>query len=53
MVMFHPEIPYAEAFRRGERQGELLERLTEGHTRIEDIDLNKAESEAIAWLDRA
>lgn len=52
MVMFHPEVPYAEAFKRGEQQAELLERLTEGHARIEDIDLDKAESEAITCLDR-
>lgn len=42
MVMFHPEISYAEAHRRGERQRELLERLTEGHESIEEIDLDQA-----------
>jgi hypothetical protein len=27
MVMFHPEIPYAEALRRGALQAQLLEEL--------------------------
>ena len=30
MVMFHPEIPYAEALRRGEVQAQLLEELDPG-----------------------
>jgi kynurenine 3-monooxygenase len=30
MVMFHPEIPYAEALRRGELQAQLLEELDSG-----------------------
>ena len=30
MVMFHPEIPYAEALRRGEVQAQLLEQLDPG-----------------------
>lgn len=44
MVMFHPEIPYAEALARGERQQELLFRLTENRERLEDVDLSNAES---------
>jgi len=31
MVMFHPEIPYAEALRRGALQARLLEELDPGH----------------------
>jgi hypothetical protein len=30
MVMFHPEIPYAEALRRGAIQAQLLEELDGG-----------------------
>lgn len=42
MVMFHPEIPYAEAQRRGAIQARLLERLTEGAEELADIDLDAA-----------
>lgn len=41
MVMFHT-LPYAEALTRGRTQAELLDRYTEGKTRLEDIDLNGA-----------
>ncbi len=44
MVMFHPEIPYAEALERGERQQQLLERLTAGHESLESIDIDQAVS---------
>ncbi len=42
MVMFHPEISYAEAFRRGQRQQALLERLTEGARHLDQVDLDHA-----------
>ncbi len=43
MVMFHDDIPYAEAQRRGAIQLALLEELTkEAHT-LDDIDLDAAE----------
>lgn len=50
MVMFHPEIPYAEALARGEHQARLLERLTEGHQSLDDIDLEAACAMADDWL---
>ncbi len=46
MVMFHDEIPYAEALRRGERQQQLLERLTRGHESLDTIDIEQAMREA-------
>lgn len=51
MVMFHPEIPYAEAWRRGERQRELLESLTDGRDSIGEIDLDMAEARVVGELD--
>ncbi len=51
MVMFHPEIPYVEAWRRGERQRILLEALTAGHDHFSAIDMDQAEAQAIAELD--
>ncbi len=42
MVMFHPEISYAEAQRRGRIQEELLEQLTHGVERLEDVDRQRA-----------
>ena len=42
MVMFHPEIPYAEAQRRGRIQPELLATLTDGITAPEQVDLDRA-----------
>lgn len=44
MVMFHPEIPYAEALARGNRQQEILLRLTDGKKCFEDVDLSVAEN---------
>jgi kynurenine 3-monooxygenase len=38
MVMFHAEIPYTEALRRGTVQGEILERATARVARLADID---------------
>jgi kynurenine 3-monooxygenase len=40
MVMFHPEISYAEAQRRGALQAQILAELTAGATRLADIDLD-------------
>jgi len=42
MVMFHADIPYAEALRRGQKQQALLERLIAGKDNIEDVDLDAA-----------
>ena len=42
MVMFHPEIPYAEAQRRGTIQASVLERLTAGATALEAVDFGAA-----------
>ena len=39
MVMFHSEIPYAEAERRGAIQAELLDVATRSCSRLEDVDL--------------
>ncbi len=46
MVMFHPEIPYAEAHRRGALQAGLMERLSHGCASLEDIDLAAAADQA-------
>lgn len=42
MVMFHPEISYAEAQRRGNRQRAILERLTRDAATLADVDLENA-----------
>ncbi len=42
MVMFHPEIPYAEAQRRGALQAQLLSELTAGVTTLEQVDSKRA-----------
>ena len=42
MVMFHPEIPYAEAQRRGALQAQILRDLTAGVTVLEQIDSKRA-----------
>ncbi|MCC5867942.1 MAG: FAD-dependent monooxygenase [Gammaproteobacteria bacterium] len=42
MVMFHPEISYAEAQRRGRIQDEVLESLTRGVERLEQVDRQQA-----------
>jgi kynurenine 3-monooxygenase len=44
MVMFHPEISYAEAQRRGALQARILRELTAGTTGIADIDLRSADA---------
>lgn len=43
MVMFHPEIRYAEAERRGRIQQALLDELTQVATTLEDIDFELAD----------
>jgi kynurenine 3-monooxygenase len=42
MVMFHPEISYAEAQRRGELQSQILQELTANAATLADVDLNAA-----------
>lgn len=44
MVVFHPEIPYAEAKRRGEEQDKMLEALAIGISDVAQVDWKKAES---------
>jgi hypothetical protein len=41
-VMFHPEIPYAEALRRGAIQARLLEELDAGEDRAPDDERAEA-----------
>jgi hypothetical protein len=42
MVMFHPEIPYAEALRRGAAQQEILDALDERSGGADRLDLDLA-----------
>jgi len=42
MVMFHHEIPYAEARRRGEIQAGILRELTAGKTSLDEVDFERA-----------
>ena len=42
MVMFHPEIPYAEAQRRGALQSRILRELTADTHSLADVDLARA-----------
>ena len=42
MVMFHPEIPYVEAQRRGELQAKILYELTGSARSLREIDLERA-----------
>jgi kynurenine 3-monooxygenase len=51
MVMFHHEIPYLTALRRGTVQAELLAELTAGEVAtLEDIDFERAEQQIRARL---
>ena len=43
MVVFHPEIPYAEAKSRSEAQDRILEELSAGVSSVEQVDWRKAE----------
>jgi kynurenine 3-monooxygenase len=51
MVMFHAEIPYADAERRGTIQSELLAAATRGAARLADIDLPRLEAAVVARLE--
>jgi kynurenine 3-monooxygenase len=42
MVMFHPEIPYAEAQRRGALQAQILRELTDPVGTLSQVDLDRA-----------
>ena len=42
MVMFHHEIPYAEAKHRGEIQAGILRELTAGKTSLDEVDFQLA-----------
>lgn len=42
MVVFHPEIPYADARRLGQEQEKMLDVLAEGISSIEQVDWSKA-----------
>jgi kynurenine 3-monooxygenase len=42
MVMFHPEISYAEAQRRGALQAQILHELTDSARAINEVDLTRA-----------
>jgi kynurenine 3-monooxygenase len=42
MVMFHPEIAYAEAERRGRAQAAILDALTAGARTLDDVDFERA-----------
>ena len=44
MVMFHPEIPYAEALRRGRVQSSILRELKEHPTVSGEVDMSLAET---------
>jgi kynurenine 3-monooxygenase len=50
MVMFHSEIPYAEAERRGAIQARLLDAATHGCARLADVDLPRLEAAIAAEL---
>jgi len=50
MVMFHAEIPYAEAERRGAIQAELLDAATRGCARLAEVDLARVETALVARL---
>ena len=50
MVMFHAEIPYAEAERRGAIQAELLDGATRGCAQLADVDLPRLEHALAARL---
>lgn len=50
MVMFHPEIPYSEALRRGKIQEKLLEELDRHRTPSGEMDLALAEQRILEQL---
>jgi kynurenine 3-monooxygenase len=44
MVMFHPEIPYAEAQRRGALQAQILSELSDSVESVTQVDFARAAS---------
>jgi kynurenine 3-monooxygenase len=42
MVMFHPEIPYAKAQRRGAAQASILDELTRSADSVQQVDMRRA-----------
>jgi kynurenine 3-monooxygenase len=42
MVMFHPEIPYAEAQRRGALQAQILRELSDSVESLPQVDFKRA-----------
>ncbi|MGD8808555.1 MAG: hypothetical protein PVG24_03060, partial [Gammaproteobacteria bacterium] len=42
MVMFRPEIPYAQAYARGNRQKAILRELTDDTLRLAEVDFARA-----------
>ena len=50
MVMFHPEISYAEAQRRGALQAEILQELTRAVASLQQVDLARAAKLVAAQL---
>jgi kynurenine 3-monooxygenase len=50
MVMFHHEIPYATAYQRGQVQQQVLEELTAGIERLEQVDWDQAARSVRAHL---
>jgi hypothetical protein len=53
MVTFHPEIPYAEALRRGAVQAQILLELDRGDGRMDFALAEKLISERLPSLARA
>jgi phosphoribosylformimino-5-aminoimidazole carboxamide ribonucleotide (ProFAR) isomerase len=50
MVMFHADIPYRIAQRRGEVQNALLEEFTQGAEDLHSVDLDAAAAAAVERL---
>ena len=50
MVMFHSEIPYAEAERRGALQAAILDAATRGCTQLAEVDCTRADVAIMAQL---
>lgn len=50
MVMFHPEIPYSVAQKRGEVQQTFLENITNGADTLDQVDIDAAEAAASKLL---
>jgi kynurenine 3-monooxygenase len=50
MVMFHSEITYAAAERRGALQAAMLDEATRSCTRLDDVDLPRIEAAVLERL---